>query len=596
MTFYKAFIGAFIASVLCVAILPIGVFAKENRHVMPENILEQFHQAKSAYHRAQYQSAKEQFQNLLTGDCPSLEPYIMFYYALALHQSQEIQKALQAFEKLLAKYPCWDQVHEVYYWCAQCHFEQEQFEEALEDLSRIQDKKMQNPIKNLKAYFLNRITNIDDLYQLFTKAPKDKTLKEILCKKAAYDAYINKDNSLVQHLEREYAFKIQPYSPLDNMESVRKDQYNIAILLPFFVQESDYTNIKCKTQFNADLYQGIQLARKQLQREHININLFAFDTKKDKKTTQEILQEDHLKNMDLIIGPLYPETIALVSEFCKTNHINFINPLSVNDAITKNNPFAFLFHPSLETCARKAAKLVLDDMANASIQNPSVAIFCQDNPEGMLQAHAFKKVVENSNGAEVMLVKFQNNVAIKEFFNSIKDENKEEPIALPQGCQCNIQPISTLDLEKITHIYCPSKDRFLVSHVISFPYKLHIKPKIIGHEQWISERIVDLHQLNHLPILFLAPNYIDRNDPQQREVQKQLLQSISMPPTKYHYIGYEMMLFVGRMLSKYGTYFQKDLEHENYTDTIFQRINYGRHQSNQHVRVLRFVKNRFIKL
>lgn len=596
MIFYRVLLKAFVASVLYVAILPVGTFAKKNRHIMPETILERFHQAKSAYDKVQYQSAKQQFQSLLAEHCPSLEPYIMFYYALSLHQNQEIPKALQAFEKLLAKYPCWDQIHEVCYWCAQCHFEQEQFEEALEDLSRIQDKKMQNAISALKEHFLNKIDNIDNLYRLFVKTPKDKTLKKVLCKKAAYDAYVTKDNSLVQHLEKEYACKIQPYSPLDRLESIHKNQYNIAVLLPFFVRESDYSNIKCKTQFTADLYQGIQLAIKQLKREQININLSAFDTKKDKKTVEEILQEAQLKNMDLIVGPLYPNTIALVSEFCKTNHINFINPLSVNDAIIKNNPFAFLFHPSSETCARKAAKLVLDDIANLSVPDPSVAIFCQDNPENIVQAHAFKKAVENSIGVKVMIIKFKDNMAIKEFFCNIKDENKEKTIALPQGCQCNMKPISTLDLEKITHIYCPSKDRFLVSHVISFPYKLHIKPQIIGHEQWISERIVDLHQLKHLPILFLAPNYMNRDDPHRMEVHKQLFKSISMPPTKYHYIGYEMMLFIGRMLSKHGTYFQKYLEGENYTDTVFQRINYGRYQSNQHVCVLKFVKNRFIKL
>ena len=55
-----------------------------------------------------------------------------------------------------------------------------------------------------------------------------------------------------------------------------------------------------------------------------------------------------------------------------------------------------------------------------------------------------------------------------------------------------------------------------------------------------------------------------------------------------------MIVFLGKMLSQYGIYFQKHWEEEQYQATIFSRFTYGKHHSNQHIPIIRFDKDKFV--
>lgn len=134
----------------------------------------------------------------------------------------------------------------------------------------------------------------------------------------------------------------------------------------------------------------------------------------------------------------------------------------------------------------------------------------------------------------------------------------------------------------------------VVSSVISLCLKLGIKPQIIGHEQWIKKEILNIYQLQRLPILFLSPNYIDYNRPALSIFRKNFFEKNATKPNEKSYIGYEMMLFFGRMLGDYGTYFQKKWENMHYSGVIFQGVSYGKHHANQHIPVLRFEKDKFV--
>ena len=571
--------------------------AKTSGQAIPTKILKQFQEAKDVYAKGHYNQAKKLFQALLATNNSSLTPYIFFYYALSTYHHGKLNLSKQIFHQISVKFPLWDQKNEVYYWCAQCSFEEGHIQEALDYLVLIQDKKILPQALKLKKFYLKKVKDLVYLKQLTELFPNDQTLKKVLCKKAAYHAYLTQDKTLINQLEAYYGCPIQPYRPLKNIQSKYKDIYHIAILLPFFTEELDYE--QCKEQFIIELYQGIQLAKTQLDKEGIHIKLFAFDTKKNQDITTKILQEKSMKNMDFIIGPLYPNTIPTVSKFCKEYKINFMNPISTNSAILNDNPFAFLFQPSLETQAQKAAQLTINDIQQKTIEEPHIAVFFGNEQEDILQANLYKQILETQLGQKVKLsIEFQNDESIKDFFKQItqkEEEGEEESEITIQDQDQRITPkITYLDLKKITHIYCPSRNKFLVSHVVNLPCKLHIKPQIIGHEEWITKRILTFHQLTTLPILLLAPNYIVPNNPIKQELQKKFFKQINTPPTKYHFIGYEMMLFIGRMLSKHGTYFQKELENEDYTSSIFQKIYYNKSQSNQHIPILKFKANKFI--
>jgi len=572
-------------------IMPLLSASNGKKNIKLSLIFEQYEHAKQMYQSGHYSEAKLLFSALKSKEeVLSLMPYFCFYYALSCHYNQEEALAKQSFFDLLSRFPCWNKCDEVRYWSAQFKFKDQQPVEALTLIASIKDKGLVQPVLSMKKYFLKKIENIQILEELLDKFPTDSVIKKILSKKAVYSAYLTQDDGLIDRLKANYNCFIHVYDPLARLTSTQKEVYSVAILLPFFMDELDYED--CKDQFVIELYQGIKLALEVLKKQGIAIRLFTFDTKKDPVVTAALLAQKEMKHMDLIIGPLYPDTIPLVAEFSKRYKINFVNPISTNSAIIKGNPFAFLFQPMLETYAQKAAELTLRHIHEHSLEDPVVAVFYGDTKEEISQAERYKEIMEQSLGKPLdIFVKLSSRVEIEEFFSNLnqiesqekKLETTEEEVQLPG-----------IDLKRITHIYLPTQNDLLIATVVGFPFKFGISPQIIGHEQWIRKDLLTLYHLQKLPLLLLAPNYIDFNKPGLLEFRENFFKQTASLPTMQSYIGYEMMLFFGQMLGRYGNYFQKSWENMHYSGAIFQGVYYGKSHSNQHILVLKFVKDKFL--
>ncbi|MGI2261899.1 hypothetical protein ACRRVA_01045 [Candidatus Cardinium hertigii] len=548
-------------------------------------LLAQYEAAKKVYKIEAYAEAKSLFDKLRTiQHPPSLSPYIHFYYGLAAYHNGEKAIAHQTFLDIQAKFPDWNKQNEIHYWSAQCSFEEGRVEEALGGLALIKDKHMTGSVLQLKKFFLKRIEDHGYLEELIEKFPNDAIIKTILHKKVAREAYLTQDFSLINQLKQKYNVSDYTYDPLKHVKSKHKTAYDVAVLLPLFVNELDYE--ACTDQFVIELYQGIQLAIERLAQDGIVINLFTFDTKRSVEVTKALLAQEAMVYMDLIIGPLYPDTIPLVAAFAKKHKINLINPISDNSTITHSNPFAFLFQPDLETCAQRAAALTLSDIYGKATAEPCIGVFYGMEQKDILQATLYKHRIEKQLGKSIDLFVQLSDTTIKNFLK--ENTNQEEEKNLENTEQTH------LDLTNLTHIYVPSQDELVVSSVISLCLKLGIKPQIIGHEQWIKKEILNIYQLQRLPILFLSPNYIDYNRPALSIFRKNFFEKNATKPNEKSYIGYEMMLFFGRMLGDYGTYFQKKWENMHYSGVIFQGVSYGKHHANQHIPVLRFEKDKFV--
>ncbi|AWN82201.1 hypothetical protein DK880_00903 [Candidatus Cardinium hertigii] len=554
----------------------------------------QYAEAKAVYREGNYKKAKIALEALRAAKCPeTLRPYVHFYYALTAYHEGDKPLAAQTFNELSHDFPLWDKKEEVYYWIAHCKFQEKHFAEALHFLSLIQNKRMAESVAQMKKYFLSQIEAVSCLQQLAETFDKEVIVKKLLYKKAAYQAYITQDFTLLNQIKQQYNLGdyTYTYDPLYRLVSNRKACYRVAIFFPFFVDEIDYESSTSLSSLVLPLYQGIQLAREALAKEGIALQLFVFDTKGDTSITQALLTQKELPYMDLIIGPFYSDPISLVASFAKQHKINFVNPISSNAAIIQGNPFAFLFQPMLETYAQKAAQLTLSAIQNKSVAEPCIAVFYTHAREDVLQATRYKYWVEQTLRRPLdWFIELSDN-AIKDFFAQLNKPDQE--IEKEDSDNNNDSKITKEDLAKITHIYIPSKDKLLVSNVINLPFKLGTRPQIIGHEQWIKDEIVTLHQLRKLPFLFLSGCYIDFSRAEVTDFRNKFFQRTATFPTLYSYIGYEMMLFFGRMLATYGTYFQKEWENKPYDGTLLQKINYGKYHANQHITVLHFSGNTF---
>lgn len=155
---------------------------------------------------------------------------------------------------------------------------------------------------------------------------------------------------------------------------------NVAVLLPFYFKENavrieidSSRMVKGKRVYKenkrpddwiypgsldfVEMYEGILLAADSLRSLGVNINLFAYDIKSDTVELSRLLKSGKLADMDLIIGPVYSNNLARVSEYAREAGIPVVSPVPLyNNSVLTGNPTLFMTNSSLEVSQRALAK------------------------------------------------------------------------------------------------------------------------------------------------------------------------------------------------------------------------------------------------
>jgi len=145
-----------------------------------------------------------------------------------------------------------------------------------------------------------------------------------------------------------------------------KDQYHIAVLLPFYLDGGDGASESLKN-IATEFYMGMELAVDSLEELGFKAVIHVYDVKNDSMSVVNLLKKAEMKTMDLVIGPLLPQGAEIVGNWCKTNQIRMVCPSACNSAMLKNNPYAYAAVSTDITQQRIAARYVLDNHSKDQI-------------------------------------------------------------------------------------------------------------------------------------------------------------------------------------------------------------------------------------
>lgn len=139
----------------------------------------------------------------------------------------------------------------------------------------------------------------------------------------------------------------------------KKDEYNIAILLPFFLDKGQGYS-QYVSDLSTEFYMGAQLAIDSLSRLGLKAKVYVYDSQNDSITIKNVLKKPEFAKMDMIIGPLFPDKMGIVAKWCKEKKVKFVCPVAANTEILKENPFAYAAIPSDITLIEGAAAYLLN--------------------------------------------------------------------------------------------------------------------------------------------------------------------------------------------------------------------------------------------
>ena len=575
-----------------------------------------FNHGKELYGMGRYEMAMEVLKPLtLPTNKSTYSPYAGYYYSLSAYQKGYSFLSEEMLKSVLEIYPDWEKIDLVRFWLSKIYLEEEEFIQALAVIDKVRSSEINTKCEDLARYEIGKIEEFEMVYGLYQMYPENKAVGEILADKIVSQPLLDQDRELLRNLVSIFDLDKNKYKVIHELSSEKKEAYNVAVLFPFMLEEINPTSLKMNNQFILDIFEGIKVATRDLKAKGIQINVFAYDTERSAIKTQDIVRSGELEGMDLLIGPLYPETVRIVSEYSHDKGINMFNPLSTNQELIENNPYSFLVKPTTEHLALAASKYVI-----SNLKNKNAIIFYEDTPRDSLAAITYKTFIEKDSFNVIYTQKLTgldtlsvyNSLTEKVRFNDL-DLSPEDSLKIIEQHDLydylarlrrartieERRKLKSLEIFKIApdsigHIFVATNRELIGASTISGIETRGDSIVIIGNESWLTFKSLSLNQLERLNVLLLSPGYISHNNSALQNIDQKLLYALNQPPNKYHHLGYETMNFVGEMLDLYGVYFQVGLRTQGvFPGVLYQGYDYTESNDNKHIPIIEFKNSEF---
>jgi len=161
------------------------------------------------------------------------------------------------------------------------------------------------------------------------------------------------------------------------ISKAKKTSYNIGLILPFKLVESESINIdelaRLKASFPQtqslalDFYFGFKKAIDSLVLKDFEVNIHLFDMdERDSAKVEVICKSAEFKLLDAVFGPLNASVFKLVSSHTKNLGIPIISPVIQQSKILYNNPLVSKVNPSQYTLIEGLADYCIDSLLASS--------------------------------------------------------------------------------------------------------------------------------------------------------------------------------------------------------------------------------------
>ena len=136
----------------------------------------------------------------------------------------------------------------------------------------------------------------------------------------------------------------------------KKESYNIAFMLPLYLDKNDQLEsfqdlskndeLYPKTAYALDFYSGAKIAIDSLNKAGMSINVHVYDTKNDSQVTYDLVTQKEFDGMDLVIGPFYSKNYKIAAEILSRRDVPTVAPVSTKGNLLENIANAFQVIPT----------------------------------------------------------------------------------------------------------------------------------------------------------------------------------------------------------------------------------------------------------
>src|SRR5690554_1371505 len=317
-----------------------------------------------------------------------------------------------------------------------------------------------------------------------------------------------------------------------------KDRYKVLIALPMKISDnpkvlsglySESTSLNKLTDLSVEFLMGAQMAIDSLEKLGLNADIEFYDTDGSLSKFKDYLGASNKKELDMIIGPFYPDLLEYAAQWGKNNKVPVIAVTKIQTKTLENNPYLISMVPSDLTLISGMAKYLA-----LHHSDDNIVIVNGENADVKERIAYFKDVFDKSlTLGKVGTIKMTEigDVSGRVLVNVINPDQKNYVICLSNDVQQIMKFVNTLNAAK--------------NHSSKYG-KADIT--MVGLQEWKDITALNTYYKNRFKFHFAATNYLNYDTKSVKDFTREYRSRYGSDPSKYAFHGFDVLLSQGAYL------------------------------------------------
>ena len=361
-------------------------------------------------------------------------------------------------------------------------------------------------------------------------------------------------------------------------------RYNVALMVPLYLndvgnleisKESAHKAQKSRALSFVQFYEGFMMAVDAMEDQGLKMNLTVIDVTDNVSTAERALSQIQGEDFDLIVGPFFGKSFAVIEEYAKAHNIVVVNPLSTRESVIVDNPNVVKVKPGEVGQILTISNLVknLYNDANVFIVSKERAgdtLFLNQlehhlnlavNDEVRVSGNEFLQFARNESERLEMGSRMVSTVDVEgqvysteDFRNGTTNEVVLSNAVKRYAYKDISKVISQLSGVRENVIVAYGDDNVFATQMLNslaketdrYPITLVCAPDWAKFEKLLVENLLQMKAI------YLDDGFVDYSSDAARRFVVRFRQKYAVEPQSYAFEGYDMAMFFLSALMRYG--------------------------------------------
>ena len=377
-------------------------------------------------------------------------------------------------------------------------------------------------------------------------------------------------------------FEASEQCTADPQNAMRR--YKVALMVPLYLNDVSGLDMtkenlprlhKARSLSFVQYYEGFMMAVETLEREGLRMDLTVIDVTDNVSTAERALSQIRGMDLDLIVGPFFGKSFAVVEEYAKEQNIVVVNPLSTRESVIVNNPNVVKVKPGELGQIMTISNLVknLYDDANVFIvskeRSADTAFLNQleyhlnhaVNDEVRVSGDEFLHFARNESERLEMGSRMVKTVEVEGQVYSTDDFKNGNANEVVLANPVKRYPYSEISKVKSQlsgvrnnvivaygddNVFATQMLNSLAKETDRFPITLVCAPDWAKFEKLLVENLLQMNAI------YLGDGFVDYKSEAAKQFVRKFRSKYAAEPQDYAFEGYDMAMFFLSALMRYG--------------------------------------------